>query len=329
MTQSHRLFGSSLFAQLASEVGLELLDVGSRGGLLGDFLPAAAFTDAIGFEPDSEECDRLNAEAKRNPGLWKRERHFPVALGETDGEVTLRLCQQPGCSSVLVPNTDLVTELGRGEDFKVVRELAMPVQALDGFCAQNQIQDADFMKVDVQGGELAILRGGAKIVGERLLGIRAEVEFAPLYLDQPQFSEMEIHLRGLGFYAADWIFQRHWRTRRPAEHGCHWGGQVPYSRGRLIHSDVLFLRDHHWIAAHMHEPDKKLVRLALIAILYHHLDLAVSILRTVKGPLKTRIESVDLMAELDAVSRVLYRQQLKSRARDCWRHLRRRFASLS
>lgn len=314
MPAPHKLFGSSFLGKLAAEVELELIDIGSRGGILADFHPVAAFTNALGFEPDTEECDRLNAAAVHNRNGWKSERHVPVALGEVTGPVDLHLTQQPGCTSTLVPNMELLAELGRDHDFKVVQKIQMNVQPLDLFCAQQQIQDADFLKVDVQGGELAILQGGSKVIGEWLLGIRAEVEFAQLYHDQPQFSEMELHLRKLGFFTADWIFQRHWRYTQKAEHLSYYGGSLPYSRGRLIHSDVLFLRDHRWIAKHMPNPEKKLARLALISLLYHHVDHARCVLKSIQGgSLGALIQSVNLDEELTLASKALHRLHLKDR----------------
>ncbi|MEJ0047184.1 MAG: FkbM family methyltransferase [Rhodospirillales bacterium] len=57
---------------------------------------------------------------------------------------------------------------------------------------------ADLLKLDVQGAELMVLRHAE----ERLAGalvIQAEVEFLPLYRDQPLFSDVEQFLRARGF----------------------------------------------------------------------------------------------------------------------------------
>lgn len=325
-----QFLGSTFFGQLASEAGLELLDVGSRGGILEDFLPAAAFTNAIGFEPDEPECERMNEAVKKNGTLWKSERHYPVALGEKNSSAILNLTREPACSSTFQPNLELLRELGRAEDFSIASEIPMVLQPLDIFCQNNGIIDADFLKVDVQGSELAILKGGPKIVGEHLLGIRAEVEFGSLYLNQPLFSEVEMHLRSLGFYLADWAFQRHWRHRRPAEHASWSRDKIPFSRGRLVHADALFLRDHRWVARHMATPSKKLVRLALIALLYQHVDLAGYILRSIEDPkLKSRIDSTDLDQELGVASKILYRKQLRDQALQFYRMVRRRLFKIN
>lgn len=284
MTKKHSLFGSNLLGLLADEVGLHLCDVGSRGGVLPDFLPAAEFTQVTGFEPETKECARLNQVAAQLPKIWKQEDHYPVALGERDMFQELIICNAPGCSSTLEPVTKFAVEYGREQPFGVVDRIQMEVKSLDGFCESNGIADLDFLKVDVQGGELAILKGASQIVSNQLLGIRCEVEFAHLYSGQPLFSEMEMYLRESGFYPADWLYVRHWRNDLRFEHGqFSRKSDVPYSRGRLIHSDVLFLRDHHWIVANMNDADNKLCRLMLMALLYHHVDLALTILPLIKS----------------------------------------------
>ena len=329
MSSQDHLFNSSFLSKLATEVGLELFDIGSRGGLLSDFLPVAPYTNAIGFEPDTIECNRLNNAANLKDNSWKTEKHFPVALGEKNDQVTLHLCQQLGCSSTLQPNEPLLKEFGRNQDFQILNDVTMPITSLNEFCREQRIADADFLKVDVQGAELSILKGGSQAVEEWLLGIRVEVEFAPLYLNQPQFSEIEMHLRSFGFYTADWIYQRHWRYHNKAEHSLFFGGLPYYSRGRLIHSDALFLRDHHWVIKHAPEPEKKLVRLALIAILYHHIDLAEIILQSIhSGNLGLMIQQVDLKSEIRTASRTLHRIYLKRRICELFKLMKHRFGSI-
>ena len=56
----------------------------------------------------------------------------------------------------------------------------------------------DFLKLDVQGAELDVLRGATQTL-ENVLVIESEVEFVPLYKDQPLFGEMQVFLRERGF----------------------------------------------------------------------------------------------------------------------------------
>ena len=56
----------------------------------------------------------------------------------------------------------------------------------------------DFMKIDVQGGELDILRHGVNTLGNVTV-VQLEVEFVPVYKDQPLFGDLQVFLRDQGF----------------------------------------------------------------------------------------------------------------------------------
>jgi len=65
-------------------------------------LPQVKF---IGFEPDSEEYERLSANAK--PGF----RHSNAGVGGRDEQRTLYVTRNPGCASLLQPNYALTSRL--------------------------------------------------------------------------------------------------------------------------------------------------------------------------------------------------------------------------
>jgi len=56
----------------------------------------------------------------------------------------------------------------------------------------------DYLKIDVQGGELLVFQNATRLL-EDCCVIHTEVEFLPMYVDQPLFSEVEIFLRQQGF----------------------------------------------------------------------------------------------------------------------------------
>ena len=58
--------------------------------------------------------------------------------------------------------------------------------------------EIDFLKMDVQGAELSVLKGAERLAPTALV-IQTEVEFAPLYINQPLFSDVDVHLRRIGF----------------------------------------------------------------------------------------------------------------------------------
>jgi hypothetical protein len=64
--------------------------------------------------------------------------------------------------------------------------------------AEIREQGCDLLKLDTQGSEAEILTH-AKRTLERCLVIQCEVEFVPLYEDQPLFADVDRLLRGHGF----------------------------------------------------------------------------------------------------------------------------------
>lgn len=55
----------------------------------------------------------------------------------------------------------------------------------------------DFLKIDIQGGELAAFRGGSRKLAHTLC-VQTEVAFTPICRDQPLFADQDARLQSLG-----------------------------------------------------------------------------------------------------------------------------------
>jgi len=62
----------------------------------------------------------------------------------------------------------------------------------------KEITDTDFLKVDVQGAELYVLRGAGRCLEDAVV-VHTEAEFVPMYKEQPLFAEVDQFLRQSGF----------------------------------------------------------------------------------------------------------------------------------
>ena len=131
----------------------------------------------VGFEPQPAALERLNA-AKSS-----LETYLPYVVG--DGSTgMLKVCQAQGMTSLLTPEPrTLECFPGFSEWGKVVDELAVETVALDSI---SEIKHLDFLKIDVQGGELSVFRNGRARLSEAV-AIQTEVSFVPLYKKQPAF----------------------------------------------------------------------------------------------------------------------------------------------
>lgn len=200
-----------------------LVDVGARDGIDSRWKPFHQHLDVIAFEPDPFECERLNRSNWPYPIKF-----MPLALGATDGEkVTLNICKNPGCSSLLRPNLALCRDFPYGQQMEVVGQHHMTLSRLDSVCSVQP----DVIKVDTQGTELDILRGAGALL-DHTMAVELEVEFAPQYEGQPLFGDIDSYMRQRGFMLRG-LRRSYWRNAADYAHA---------HGGQLIHGDALYLR---------------------------------------------------------------------------------------
>jgi FkbM family methyltransferase len=217
--------------------GLGVVDVGSRGRVHPVFDEVAPVVDAVGFEPDLEECRRLN-ESVGAAGPYRSLAFLPFGLGSEDGQRTLHLCRSRGTSSLLRPNRAWLERFPQPARFDVEREVSVPVRALDGIVSDPEIRvpgRIDFVKVDTQGSELDVLLGARKTLDDQVVAVEVEVEFAPLYESSVPFREIDAYLAECGFTLfklrrLEWVRQTF--EARPER-----------TAGQLVFGDALYLRD--------------------------------------------------------------------------------------
>lgn len=201
-----------------------VFDVGARGGLHQRWLRCAAPVVGIGFDADENECARLNA-------LGTGVNYLPYALGAEDGaRAALYITSSPGSSSLFEPNMSFVGQFPYGSAMKVERTVQVVLTTLDSVCEEKKIAP-DVLKLDIQGGELAVLKGAKRILPSVLL-IESEVEFNQQYKGGPLFGDMDRFLRDQGWQLLG-LRRSYWRRfPAPAADG-----------GTLMHGDALWVND--------------------------------------------------------------------------------------
>ena len=252
--------------------GLSVLDIGSRGGLHPMFDEVAPLVEAVGFEPDTEECERLNQRFLASTA-YRSLRFLPFGLGRKEDQQELNLCRSGGVSSVYRPNRPLLDRFPDASRFDVVDTASMPVRGLDELLKDPSMRlpaNIDFMKIDTQGSELDILQGAKGTLLNQVVAVEVEVEFARLYDSQPLFRDVDLFLSECGFTLfklrrAEWV-------RRSYEFRPH------LSAGQLVFGDALYLRDPldpqtSWSPRNAHQAEA----LILISILYDLHDFAVEV----------------------------------------------------
>ena len=219
-----------------------------------DYFPSSKI---VGFEIDKEVCDKMNLSAR--DGV----KYYPHALGEFNESKELYITNHPMCSSLYKPNEDLISLYHNFEAAYLKSKTTIETITLDNFLETNNIGSLDFIKIDVQGAELDIFRGGKKALKD-VLKIVCEVEFIHHYENQPLFGDVCKFLNGY-----DLMFNKFLgiagRSLRPI----------------VFNSDKNFASQHIWSDAifikHIQKisklSDKKLLKLSLLAAVYESLDL--------------------------------------------------------
>lgn len=142
-----------------------------------------------GFEARDDECARLNGLAMAG------HRYLPYAIGD-GSKRTLYHCADPLVSSLYEPNFEFRKWFNDlPEKARVVRTQDVQTRRMDDI---PEITEVHFLKLDIQGAELDALRGAERLLGSALV-VQTEVEFAPLYKDQPLFRDVDAYLHGRGF----------------------------------------------------------------------------------------------------------------------------------
>jgi FkbM family methyltransferase len=182
-----------LFALLRPQRLTSVIDVGANphdgGKPFYTPLLSKGLCRIIGFEPHQQAFVALKA--KQGP----LETYLPFAVGDGK-EHTLYICQSSGMSSLLRPDTQKLAQFPVFPRWgKIMSEEQIETRSLDDI---SEIIYCDFLKLDIQGGELIVLQAAPKRLAD-IVAIHIEVSFITLYENQPTFAEIDIELRKRGF----------------------------------------------------------------------------------------------------------------------------------
>lgn len=124
--------------------------------------------------------------------------HYPIALGTEPGEARM---------SVPIGKYGLVTGrsflefktngVGSNAEFEGQVEVIVEVDTLDQFATRTGMSRVDFIKIDVEGGELNVLRGGQHVIEQHRPTMLIEIE--ERHITRYQHSAADV---------VDWLLQR-------------------------------------------------------------------------------------------------------------------------
>ena len=257
------------FPQLFGD-GLGIIDAGAREGFHPLFQEMAPLLHLVGFEPDAQECQRLQAQSQKQFD-FRSVRYLPYALGAQDHEQALYLCQSPGASALSKPNRVFINRFPNPTRYDLAHTTPVVIRSLNALYREKMLPPCvDILKLDTQGSELNILTGATELLSQQVIAVEVEVLFARLYESQPFFRDVDAFLTTQGFSLFK-LRRLEW-VRRSFERMPH------LSAGQLVFGDALYLRDPlnpelHWQPGN----SRQIEALILIALSYDFHDFALEL----------------------------------------------------
>jgi len=171
-----------------------VIDVGANCGQFGMDIRRQGYRGKIiSFEPNPEEFIRLQQRVSKDR-LWMVE---PFALGNVAGELELNISESSVFSSIRHPNVKAIEFDSRS---KVIRQVTVSVKTLDDYLPEI-LGVSTFLKIDTQGFEENILRGGKNLLND-VQGVQLELPIVHIYDDVWNMEQALAFMREAGFLPA-------------------------------------------------------------------------------------------------------------------------------
>ena len=244
---------------------INMVDVGASGGVLPRWYPHRGNVSFIGFEPDSRSSAMLieSAEAKE----FRNYRIFPFGVWNKEGKVSISFTRKPMCSSHFQPNDEFLSRFPEFDRFEITGSSDIDCHTVDSYLSDSS-DPVDFIKLDLEGGELAALHGASNVLNT-CLGLHVEVSFQHLRINQPLFGDINKVIKDKGIDFIDFIYISRWERQGYRE------------AGQAVFGDALFLRSPENIITLINDgriKSEKLKAYLAILLIYERYDLALNLL---------------------------------------------------
>lgn len=236
---------------LEKDFFITLVDIGAAGKIEPRWKSISRHLNYIGFEPDIRSRKSLKNDSGCNSYVI-----YPNAVWHKKTKLKINLTKNPKVSSFYKPNFNLINLFPIPERYQIDTTVNIDSVTLDSL----KIPSLDFIKIDVQGGELNVLKGSKESLN-KCFGLKIEVEFIELYNDQPLFGDVSNFLREKNFQFIDFI------------NLCRWERSEHNGFGQCIFGDALFLKSPEYMISKYRGNYTLFYKYLAICLLYNRFDL--------------------------------------------------------
>lgn len=239
---------------LAGNLGLkekiQIVDIGANP--IGGVVPYKPLLEAnlcqvAGFEPHPDAYEKL-LKVKGDA-----ETYYNCAVGDGKSH-KLNIYAASGFTSVFKLDQNSADLIGLPAGWRrIVSEVELDTSRLDEI---EEIERVDFLKIDIQGGELAVFQNSRNKLG-KALAIQTEVRFLRLYENEPDFGEVNLELVSQGFEMHSLVSTSKWALDITEKNQFH-----RRARRQMIDGDMIYVRELRNLFKHTNIQLKKLAILA-------------------------------------------------------------------
>jgi len=191
-----------------------ILDVGANEGQTANqfikFFPGARI---FSIEPVFETFQKLKNNVKANNVSCHN-----LALGSANGSLEIKTSfdnSNSTMNSLKTPNP-----VSEGKEFKTEN---VNVITLDSFCKEQGISEISYLKVDTEGFDLEVLKGGRSMLEQKKIGfIEVEAGMNPDNKYHVSFDELKTYLESFDYYLFGLYEQfQEWIIKKPILRRCN------------------------------------------------------------------------------------------------------------
>lgn len=169
-----------------------VIDVGAN---IGQFAVAASkllnSPRIYSFEPYPQSAQAFTKNTQKLPNITL----YPIGLGEQEGETEFHVNSHSHSSSILALADSHKQAFPQAEEAETIK---IKVSTLDAVFNDIELQAPVLLKLDVQGYEPFVLRGGQETL-KRVDYVILEASFKPLYEGEMLFTEIIALMESYGF----------------------------------------------------------------------------------------------------------------------------------